>query len=142
MTGRRIVIAAWVCTCLFAGTVLAALADSVANTIAIATSIVLFFVGSGVALVAFGIGIVRSARGDDVAVSNLFFLSGSAPTPVKRQFLAVLLVSIAVVALSILNRTVAPWTWLALMVPIGFPGLWAARHGTFPARVIAPKPRR
>ena len=34
---------------------------------------------------AFGVGVVRSARGEDIGVANLFFLQGSAPRDVRLQ---------------------------------------------------------
>jgi hypothetical protein len=142
--GRGILVAAWACTVPFAVSVALAVVipGGVTEGIAVGVAVALFFVGSGVALVAFGWGLVRSARGDDVAVANLFFLSGSAPRPVRRRFLLILLVSFVPVAISFANLEIAPYTWLALMVPVGFPGLWAARHGTFPARPEPTSPRR
>lgn len=141
MTGRPIVIAAWIATGLFGVSVLLAIVAPSTDAVAIGVSLVLFFVGSGVGLYAFGVGIVRSAREQDVTVANLFLLQGSAPRPVRRQFLFVLLTGLAIVAVSTLNLSVAPFAWLALMIPVGFPGLWAARHGTFPPRVPKPATR-
>ena len=139
--GRWIIISAWVATIAFVLSVVLAVAVPAIELVAVVVSALLFFIGSVVALVAFGIGIVRSARGDDISVANLFLLQGSAPKPVRRQFLWVLVASLAAVALSFANLTVAPYAWLALMVPVGFPGLWAARHGKFPARPARPARR-
>jgi len=138
--GRGILLVAWSCTAVFVISVVVAVIvpGSVTNAVAVGVSVALFLVGSLVALIAFGIGVVRTARGDDVAVSNLFLLSGSAPRSVRRQFLLILFVSLIPVGVSFANLAIAPYTWLALMVPVGFPGLWAARHGTFPPRPERP----
>lgn len=141
MTGRPIIIAAWTATVAFSVSVVLAIVAPATEVVAIGVSLILFFVGSGVGLYAFGVGIVRSAREQDVTVANLFLLQGSAPRPVRRQFLFVLLTGLAIVAVSTLNLSVAPFAWLALMIPVGFPGLWAARHGTFPPRVPKPAAR-
>jgi hypothetical protein len=134
VNGQRIVTTTWAATVLFAVAVVLGVTWPATELVAIWVSVVLFFVGSFVALYAFGKGIVRSTRGDDVSVANLFFLQGSAPRNVRRHFLAILVASLAVVGLSILNLTIAPYAWLELMVSVGMPALWAARHGTFPTR--------
>lgn len=141
MSGRSIIIPAWIATALsvVSVTVTVIAPGQITDGIAVGVAVAWFVIGSGVALAAFVMGIVRSARGDDVAVSNLFLLSGSAPKAVRRQFLCIFVVSLLPVAVSFLNLTIAPYTWLALMVPIGAPGLWAARHGTFPPRPMRPE---
>ena len=73
-----------------------------------------------------------------MAVANLFFLQGSAPKPIKRTFLWMSLVCLAIAV-----GTVAwePFGVLVPMLPVGLAGVWAARYGVFPPRQ-AGQPRR
>jgi hypothetical protein len=130
--GRAIVRAGWVANALFALTAVpvAAGVDGLIGA-AIGAALLLFLVAIGTFVYAFGIGMARSARGDDVAVANLFFLQGSAPAPVKRDFLLVFLGSLAV---TIGTAAGEPFGVLVPMLPIGLAGVWAARYGTFPPR--------
>jgi len=88
---------------------------------------------------AFGVGLARSTRGDNVAVANLFFLQGSAPRPVRRRFLLMFLVCLAVTAAT---AAWEPFGVLVPMLPIGLAGVWAARYGVFPPRPVAGPRRR
>ena len=67
-----------------------------------------------------------------ITVGSLFFLQGSAPKPVRRNFLLMFLVCLAVTV-----RTAAwePFGVLVPMLPIGLAGMWAARYGVFPPRL-------
>ena len=58
----------------------------------------LFFVAIGAFVYAFAVAVARSTRGDNVAVANLFFLQGSAPKRVRRDFLVLFLVCLAIAA--------------------------------------------
>jgi hypothetical protein len=133
-TGQAIITWGWVTDVLFAvAAIPGAFVDSnVAKGIGIAVSLVLFFAGTILCLYAFGKGLARSAAGDNVAVSNLFFLSGSAPKPVRRQFLWIFLVSFAVTCIT--ASGLDGFSVLVPMLPIGLAGTWAARHGVFPPR--------
>jgi hypothetical protein len=71
-----------------------------------------------------------------IAVTSLFFLSGSAPAPVRRSLLGAFGVQVVVAFATAIAR---PYTSLAAgtLVPvygIGLCGLWAARYGTFKPR--------
>lgn len=121
-------------TGIFAAAVVLGVLWPASEIVAVGVSVAALLLGSGLALYGFGVGLVRSARGDDVSVANLFLLQGSAPRGVRRHFAAIVAVSLIVVAVSFANLTIAPYSWLELMVPVGFPSLWAARHGVFPAR--------
>jgi hypothetical protein len=139
--GRRIITAGWVANALFAVTAIpVALGADDLIEVAIGVTLLLFLVAIGAFLYAFGVGVARSARGDNVAVANLFFLQGSAPKPVRRKFLVMFLVCLAITV-----GTVAwePFGVLVPMLPIGLAGVWAARYGVFPPRATAgPRPRR
>ena len=91
----------------------------------------LFLVAIGAFTYAFGVGLARSTRGDNVAVANLFFLQGSAPRPVKREFLALFVVCFVITAATVAWE---PFGVLVPMLPLGLAGVWAARHGVFPPR--------
>lgn len=131
--GGRIVLWSWVATALF--TVVAvpvALGASALEDVAIGVSLALFAVSLVVWLYAFGLAVVRSSRGDDITVPSLFFLaSGAAPQLVRRHLMVALAVSV-VVAIATVKAN--PFGALVPMLTLGLPGLWAARHGTFPPR--------
>ena len=136
MTGRWIVVVSWLCVAVF--TVFAGLNAAGLDAIGPAVtggSFVLFAIAIGVWVWAFGLALVRSTRGDDIAVSNLFFLSGSAPAPVRRHLLGAVAVSVVVAAATSFAN---PMTVLVPMLPLGLAGLWGARHGTFPPRPARP----
>ena len=99
--------------------------------IAVGVSLALFVSALVIWFYAFGVAVVRSARGDDIGVGGLFFLFGSAPSDVRRWLFAALGVS-AVLAFA----TAAGNAYAALepMFPLALVGLWGARHGTFPPR--------
>ena len=95
-------------------------------------------IGVVVWVVAFAVALGRTTRGDDVAVSNWVFLSGSAPRPVQMHFL---LVAFLTLALTAATTAANPFVWLANLLPLGLSALWGARHGTFPPRRVGPLPR-
>jgi hypothetical protein len=91
----------------------------------------LFLAGFVVMVWAYVAGLARTTRGDNVVVSNLYFLAGSAPPRVLRHLYGALGASIVAAA------ALAAWNPAAVLVPIlplGLNGLWAVRHGTFPPR--------
>jgi hypothetical protein len=140
-SGRPILVTGWVCNGLFALTAIPAAAgvDAMVGP-AIGVALGLFFFACGAMAYAFVVGVARTTRGDNVVVANLFFLQGSAPRRVRREFFAQFLVCLAITA-----GTVAfePFGVLVPMLPIALAGVWGARHGTFPPRpVITARPRR
>ena len=138
--GRGIIVSGWIANVVFAVTAIpvAAGVDGLLG-VAIGTALLLFLVSVGVFVYAFALALARSSRGDNVAVANLFFLQGSAPKPIKRQFLWMF-----VVCLAITVGTVAwePFGVLVPMLPVGMAGMWAARYGVFPPRPVAQARRR
>jgi len=137
--GRGILAVGWVANALFAVTaipVAAGFDDFIG--VAIGVALLLFLIAVGAFVYAFGVGMARSARGDNVAVSNLFFLQGSAPKPVKRDYLILFLVCLTV---TVGTAAWEPFGVLVPMLPIGLAGVWAARYGVFPPRPPA-SPRR
>lgn len=83
---------------------------------------------------AFGVAVVRSARGDDIGVGSLFFLVGSAPSDVRRWLFGALALS---VVLALATAWANAFAVLEPMFPLALVGLWSARYGTFPARADA-----
>lgn len=150
-TGAVIVRANVVGTAIFsvAAIVAAVVFESPFTGIAAAVSLVLFFVGIGAFLWSFWNAVQRS-RGEQVAVTQLYFLAaGVAPSAVKRPMLLALLVQCAVGLGTALARPNAadgsPGTALALgvLVPVfgfGLNGLWAAFHGQYRERPVADDP--
>ncbi len=142
-TGRTIIVWGWVTDAIFAvAAIPGAFIDSGPfKGIGIGVSLVLFLAGTVLCMYAFGKGLARSAAGDNVAVSNLFFLSGSAPKPVRKQFLWIFLVSFAVTCIT--ASGLDGFSVLVPMLPVGLAGTWGARHGVFPPRPPAtPRARR
>jgi hypothetical protein len=138
--GRGIVLTGWVANGLFAVSAIpVALGFDDLIGVAIAVALLLFLVATLAFVYAFAVGLARSSRGDNVAVANLFFLQGSAPRPVRRTFLWIFLVCLAITA-----GTAAwePFGVLVPMLPIGLAGVWAARYGVFPPRVTTTPRRR
>jgi hypothetical protein len=138
--GRGILVAGWVANALFAITAIPVAfgLDDVIG-VAIGVALVLFLAALVAFVYAFGLGLARSTRGDNVAVSNLFFLQGSAPKRVQRDYLILFLVCLAI---TVGTAAWEPFGVLVPMLPIGLAGVWAARYGVFPPRPPAPPRRR
>ena len=121
------------------GAVGAAIAPEQLATPVAVLDVVLFVVG----LAAFAAALVRAAarsRHEELSVAGLFLLTGSAPPDTRRVLLGCLAAQ-TVVAFA--TAAVRPFTPLAfgVLVPtfgLGACGLWAARHGTFPVKVVPP----
>ena len=131
--GRGIIVFGWAANAIFLVTAVPAAAgvDAVEG-VSIVVALVLFFVAIGAFVYAFVLAAARSAAGDNIAVANLFFLHGSAPRPVQRQFLAMFGVCLLVAVATVVW---APFGFLVPMLPIGLAGVWSARYGTFPPRL-------
>ena len=132
MSGRAVVVASWAGVALFAAVAIpAALGVDAFDGASVVVAATQFLVSLPVWLYAFGLAIVRSARGDDIAVASLFLLSGSAPRDVRGLLLGALVASIALAAVT---AAANPAGVLVPMLPLGLAGCWAARHGVFPPR--------
>jgi hypothetical protein len=132
VSGRSIVLASWLTLGAFVVTMVPYTAgvdafEQPASFVALG----LFLVSLPIWCYAFALGVVRSARGDDVTVGNLFFLAGSAPDDVRRALLIAVGVSVVVAAATAWANAFAV---LEPMLPLAMLPLWGARHGTFPAR--------
>jgi len=105
---------------------------------AIVTALILFFVSLGIWTWAFVVAIARSTQGDDIVVANLFGTIGGAPRAVRWHLFGSLG---ACLLITIGTASADPFGVLVPMLPLGFVGLWAARHGTFPPRRSPPPSR-
>ncbi len=101
------------------------------NAAAIGVALAWFVIALGIWVVGFTQAAIRSAKGDEIAVASLFFLQGSAPKQVRIRLLAI---CVAVLGVTIATLGTNPVGFLVNMLPIGFCGLWGARHGTYPER--------
>ena len=132
MIGKSIVVASWVTLAIFS---IVAIADAAGlhalNTTATVVSVSLFLVSLPIWIYAFGLALVRSARGDDIAVASWVFLTPSAPKEIRRQLLGSTGICV-VVALA--TAWANPFSVLVPMLPLGWAALWGARHGVYPAR--------
>jgi hypothetical protein len=146
-SGSRIITASLIGTGLF--TVVAtgaAIWPATLDLVAFVVSVVLFAIGVVLFVLAYGVAVVRS-REEEIAVTSLFFLAGSAPARVRWQLLGSIGVEVVVAAVT---AAVRPFTSLAagVLVPVyglGLSGLWGARSGRFPPRTHterASSPRR
>ncbi len=137
-----------VSTAVFAATAVSAaiVFDGAAMTIAAVVSLVLFFVGIVTFLWAFWNAVQRS-RGEQVAVTQLYLLTGGvAPARVRTIMLSALAVQSVVGLGTAVSRPNAPdgspgnSLALGVLVPIlgfGLNGLWAAYHGRYQNRLSA-----
>jgi hypothetical protein len=135
--GRWIVVATWVTFALFFLTIVPdALGVDAFDDLSAGVALALFLVSLPIWFYAFGLAVVRSARGDDVGVGSLFFLGSSAPSDVRRWMIGALVASLVVAAATAYAN---PFAVLEPVLPLAFMGLWSARYGTFAARnVTAP----
>ena len=139
MVGKRIVIASWATLGVY--TLVAvpfSLGLDAFEVPAVVVSLALFFVSLPIWIYAFGLALVRSTRGDDIAVSSWVFLSGSAPADVRKHLLGATLAS---VVSGLATAWANAFGVLVPMLQLGFCALWGARHGTYPARRVTPDPR-
>jgi hypothetical protein len=130
----------WASVALFVlAAVPAAAGVSALDGVAVGVPFALFLIGTVIMAWSFVLGLSRTTRGDNVVVSNLYFLAGSAPRRVQVHLFGALAASIvAAAALAALNPAVV----LVPILPLGLSGLWAARHGTFPPRPASAQPSR
>ena len=132
MTGKAIIVASWATVGIFA---VVSIADAVGlhalNAAAAFVSLALFLASLPIWVYAFGLALVRSSRGDDIAVASWVFLTPSAPKELRRQLLGATGVCI-VVALA--TGWANPFSVLVPMLPLGFAALWGAKYGVYPAR--------
>lgn len=132
MSGKAIVVASWSTLGVFA---LVAICDAAGlhalNTPATVVSVTLFLASLPIWIYAFGLALVRSSRGDDIAVASWVFLTPSAPKELRRQLLGATGVYIVV---AFATAWVNPFSVLVPMLPLGLAALWGARHGVYPAR--------
>src|SRR5215813_2015151 len=132
--GERIIVSSWVGDALFAFTAIpAAVGVSAFDAVSIAVALGLFVISLGVWCWAFGVALVRTTRGDDVAVASMFLMQGPAPKRVRVHLFGALGVCIAVTAVTAVAE---PFGVLVPMLPLGLIGLWGARHGVFPPRRV------
>jgi len=131
MEGERIVQCSWASVALFGVVAIPDLFTDALDALAVGVSIGLFLVSLPVWLYAFALAVVRTGRGDDIAVAGLFFLHGSAPADVRRRLFGALASSVIIAAITAVAN---PFGVLVPMLPLGLLGVWGARHGRFPAR--------
>ena len=140
MNGEGIIRASWAGTIAFGvGTVAGVVAPDALAWLGFAVSLTLFLVGCAVFVWAFVLAVGRS-RTDEIAVANLYLLSG-APSTVRVHLFGSLAVQIIVAFGTAAARpyTIAATAILAPVYGVGLCGLWAARYGTFPPRRPTPK---
>jgi len=132
VTGKAIVVASWSTLAVFA---IVAICDAAGihalNTPTTFVSLALFLASLPIWLYSFGLALVRTARGDDIAVGSWVFLTPSAPKEQRRQLLGATGVCV-VVALA--TAWANPFNVLVPMFPLACAALWGARHGVYPAR--------
>lgn len=136
--------ASWTGTAVFTTTAVLSTITAAFRATGVVVALALFAVGCVVFLKAFFEAVERS-RTEEIAVSNLYFLSGSAPRGVRWHLLGSTAVQVVV---AFATASARPFTAVAfgILVPmygLGMAGLWAARHGEFPdRRKLRPKKTR
>jgi hypothetical protein len=140
VTGKRIVITSWASVALFALVAVPnALGLHVLDAATTAISLLLFGASLVIWLYAFGVAVVRSARGDEIVVSSWVFLTGSAPPAVRHHLMWA---TAASVVIGFATAFTNAFGVLVPMLPLGLAALWGARHGTFPPRRAQQATRR
>lgn len=94
--------------------------------------------------VAFAVGFLSAvgrSRTDDINMAGLFYLTASAPVVVRRAFLGLWFLQIAVAAVSVFTVQ-PPFGVLAPLWGIGLIPVWGARYGVFPPRPRVDGPGR
>jgi hypothetical protein len=132
LPGRRIIAWSWWADVAFAATAIpVAVGISGFDEVAVGTALALFAASLVVWVLAFSRAAVRSAEGDDIVVGSMFFTVGGASRDTRRQLFGALA---ACVVVAFATAWANPFGVLVPMLPLGFVGLWAARHGAFPPR--------
>lgn len=117
-------------------TVVAVLADGDGADLAnLVVSGLLFLGGCAAFAVGFVVAAARS-RHEVIDLSGLFYLTGSAPRPVRRAMLGLWFAQIGVVVVTITSID-PPFGVMAPVWGIGLITAWTARHGAFPTRAAA-----
>ena len=132
MPGVRIIRASWIANAVFLLSAAPfALGVDVWEAVAVGVALLLFAVSLVVWVWAFGTAVVRSSRGDDIAVGNLFLLEGKVPPGVRAQLFSSVGVCLVITAAT---ASANPFGVLVPMLPVGLVGLWGAKHGVFGIR--------
>lgn len=138
MAGRAIVVLSFIGDACFGLTAIpAAVGVDAFDSAAVGTALALFLISLVAWGWAFAVAVARSAQGDDVVVANLFLTVGGAPSQARALLFGSLGLCVVIAAATAVAN---PFGVLVPMLPLGFVGLWAARHGSFPTR-RAPDPR-
>ncbi len=131
MRGRAIIRNSWLGNVVFAVSAIPALFVDGMEPIAAAVALALFAISLVVWVWAFGVAVARSSQGDDIVVGNLFLFEGQVPKDVRRHLFGSVGVCLVITAVTV---SADPFGVLVPMLPIGFVGLWGARHGEFGRR--------
>jgi len=130
--GRVIEGVAWGGDAVFAATAVpAALGVTALEDPAIVVCLVLFLVSLVVWTWALVAAILRTAEGDDVAVTTMFLIEGRVPGRIRWSLYGALAACLVVTAAT---AAANPFGILVPMLPLGLVGLWGARHQVYPAR--------
>lgn len=133
--GRLLEQMSWAGTAVFAGSATAAVVSEELRVVGVVSAMVWFGIGCVAFLWAYAVGLERS-RTEELAVTSIYFLAGSAPRRVRISLLGS---TVAQLAIAFTTASMRPFTSLAfgILVPVyglGMGGLWAVRHGKFPPR--------
>lgn len=140
--GRRIAQCSWASNVVFLGGAVAAFAGSTGEAVSAGICLGLFAIGLAVWVWAFAVAVARSSQGDDIAVGSLFLAQGDLSGAPRRSLYGSVGVSLVI---TVVCATQNPFAVLVPMLPLGFVGLWGARHARFPRRrdiVVESRPLR
>jgi hypothetical protein len=129
--GRAIIRSSWLGNVVFAASAIPAIFVDGMEPVAAVIALALFAVSLVVWVWAFGVAVARSSQGDDIVVGNLFLFEGQVPKDVRRHLFGSVGVCLVITAVTV---SADPFGVLVPMLPIGFVGLWGARHGQFKRR--------
>jgi hypothetical protein len=141
-TGRRIVQCSWAGDVIFLGGAIVAFAGTTGEAVSAGICLGLFAISLGVWVWAFAVAVARSSQGDDIAVGSLFLAQGHVAGAPRRALYGSFVVSLVI---TVVCASRNPFAVLVPMLPLGFVGLWGARHARFPRRrdvVVDSRPLR
>ena len=128
--------AVWGTAAFVVASVMAVANDDAAAFVAV-FDLILFGLGT-LAFVRTLLTAAQRSRTEELSVAGIWFLSGSAPGPIRAWLLGCLAVEVvaALVAASVRPYTAVAFGVLVPMFGLGLSGLWAVRSGTFPPRAV------
>jgi hypothetical protein len=136
--GAAIITLSWIGTGVYTATAaVATVSPDAFGAVTVIVTVSLFAIGCVVFFWAYAVAVQRS-RTDLIGIGGLYFLAGTAPSPIRFRLLGSLAVEVVVAIVTSSIRLYSPLAF-GFLVPVfglGMCGLWGARYGTFEPRPV------